>query len=99
MSEGKITKEEAYELISKFLITFDCHYDHDMKMIGYADHELENTYVLGGCNDDGEPLYNELTEMFLRANREEKIIFPKIRKNRRKYEKIYYYGFFFRMAK
>lgn len=78
IKEGKITKEEAYELISKFLITFDCHYDHDMKMIGYADHELENTYVLGGCTDDGEPLYNELTEMFLRANREENIIFPKI---------------------
>ena len=55
------------------------HYDHDMKMVGYADHELENTYVLGGCDLKGEPLYNELTQMFLKANREEKIIFPKIK--------------------
>ena len=49
-----------------------------MKMVGYADHELENTYVLGGCDSDGKPLFNELTELFLRANREKKIIFPKI---------------------
>ena len=76
---GRITKSEAYELISSFLLLWDCHYDHDMLMEGYADHELENTYTLGGCNDDGTPLYNDLTEMFLRATREHKIIFPKIK--------------------
>ena len=47
-------------------------------MEGYADHELENTYVLGGCDLEGKPLYNDLTQMFLRASREETIIFPKI---------------------
>lgn len=76
---GTLTPKEAHELICKFLITFDMHYDHDMQMVGYADHELENTYVLGGCDPDGAPLYNELTQMFLRATREEKIIFPKIK--------------------
>lgn len=79
IESGVLTEEEAYELIAKFLITFDLHYDHDMKMVMYADHELENTYVLGGCNPDGTPLYNELTKMFLKANREEKIIYPKIK--------------------
>ena len=79
IKSGAITKDEAYSLISQFLITFDCHYNHDMKMEGYADHELENTYVLGGCDKDGKPLFNELTEMFLKANAEEKIIFPKIK--------------------
>jgi len=78
IKSGKMTKQEAFELISQFLITFDCHYDHDMKMVGYADHELENTYVLGGCDSDGKPLFNELTELFLKANYAEKIIFPKI---------------------
>lgn len=76
---GTLTKEEAYELISKFLIMFDCHYDHDQKMVGYADHELENTYVLGGCDANGNPVYNELTKMFLNASYEERIIFPKIK--------------------
>lgn len=79
LAEGRITKEEAYELISMFLVTFDCHYDHDMKFVYYSDHELENTYVLGGCDAEGKPLCNDLTLMFLRANREEKVIYPKIK--------------------
>lgn len=79
IEKGRITKEEAYELISKFLLIWDCHYDHDMLMEGYADHELENTYTLGGCDEDGNVIYNEITEMFLRATREYTIIFPKIK--------------------
>ena len=79
VNAGVITKEQAYELICKFLIIWDCHYDHDMIMSGYADHALENTYTIGGCDDDGEPLYNDLTSMFLTATTEEKIIFPKIK--------------------
>ena len=76
---GDLTEQKAYELICQFLLIWDCHYDHDMVMEGYADHELENTYTLGGCDDAGMPLYNELTRLFLRAAREENIIFPKIK--------------------
>lgn len=79
IASGVLTREEAYDLICQFLITFDMHYDHDMKMVYYSDHEMENTYVLGGCDREGRPVYNELTEMFLRATREEKIIYPKIK--------------------
>ena len=77
LEEGRITKEEAYELIATFLLTFDCHYDHDSIFSGYSDHELENTYVLGGCHPDGTPLCNDITLMCLRATREEKLIYPK----------------------
>lgn len=77
-ANGSLTDDETYELISRFLITFDSHYDHNMEMVGYADHELENTYVLGGCDADGEPIFNELTKMFLKATDEHNIIFPKI---------------------
>lgn len=76
---GRLTKEEAYELVCQFLLIWDCHYDHDMPMEGYADHELENSYTLGGCDDAGEAIYNEMTEMLLRATRENEIIFPKIK--------------------
>lgn len=79
LAEGRLTKDEAYELIQAFLLTWDCHYDHDMKMVGYADHELENTYTLGGCDAQGRPVFNDLTAMFLRATREHKIIFPKVK--------------------
>ncbi|MDD6884025.1 MAG: pyruvate formate lyase family protein [Eubacteriales bacterium] len=77
LAEGRLSKEEAYELIRAFLLTWDLHYDHDMKMVGYADHELENTYTLGGCDAEGNPVWNDLTAMFLKATREQKIIFPK----------------------
>ena len=79
IESGVLTPEEAYRLVCEFLLLSDCHYDHDMLMEGYADHELENTYTLGGCDEDGEPIYNEVTEMFLRATYEERIIFPKIK--------------------
>ena len=76
---GRLTPDEAYALVCQFLLIWDCHYDHDMIMEGYADHELENTYTLGGCDGNGQPLFNEVTELFLRATREKKIIFPKIK--------------------
>lgn len=79
IAAGRLTENEAYNLIAHFLLIWDCHYDHDMIMEWYADHELENTYTLGGCDENGEPLYNEITKLFLRANREKKIIFPKIK--------------------
>ena len=78
IAAGRLTKEGAYDLVCKFLLTWDLHFDHDFKMVGYSDHELENTYVIGGCDLDGKPLYNDLTQMLLRATREETIIFPKI---------------------
>lgn len=79
LASGATTSEKAYELICQFLLIWDCHYDHDMIMAGYADHELENTYTLGGCDENGDTVYNDLTKMFLRATREKKIIFPKIK--------------------
>jgi len=79
IENGTLTEKEAYDLICQFLIIWDMHYDHNMIMAGYADHELENTYVIGGCDINGNPLYNELTRMFIVANREENIIFPKIK--------------------
>lgn len=79
IKKGAITKEEAYSMICKFLLSSDCTYDHNMKMVGYADHELENTYVLGGCDKDGNTVFNDLTRMFLKATYEEKVIYPKIK--------------------
>ena len=79
VTSGRITRDDAYELVRQFLLIWDCHYDHDMPMEGYADHELENTYTLGGCDEHGKPLYNDLTSLFLSATREERIIFPKIK--------------------
>ncbi|MBR4769157.1 MAG: pyruvate formate lyase family protein, partial [Lachnospiraceae bacterium] len=79
LRSGVLTKAEAHDLVKAFLLTWDVRYDHDMKMVGYADHEFENTYTLGGCDEEGKPVFNDLTEMFLLAASEEKIIYPKIK--------------------
>lgn len=76
---NRLNEEEAYTLMKQFLLLWDCHYDHDLPMISYADHELENTYTLGGCDRDGAPVFNDITRFCLRATREEEIIFPKIK--------------------
>lgn len=78
IKNGILTEETAYDLICQFLLCSDCRYDHDMKMVGGGDHEMENTYVIGGCDSNGAPVYNELTKLFIRATVEEKIIYPKM---------------------
>lgn len=40
--------------------------------------ELNATLTLGGCDDRGEVLYNDLTKSFLRIHREENLIYPKL---------------------
>ena len=79
LEAGTLTEKEADTLIRQFLITWDCHHNHDTAMVGYSDHELENTYNLGGCDENGNAVWNPLSKLFLQATREEDIIFPKIK--------------------
>lgn len=78
LAAGILTEDSAYDLICQFMLCSDCRYDHDTTMEAPCDHELENTLVLGGCDADGKPVWNELTRMFLRVSCEEKTIYPKI---------------------
>jgi len=78
MESGAYSKEAIYQLICEFLMVFNCHVDHDEKHQGTHNYE-SYVYTLGGCDEDGEPVYNELTQLFLRAHREYKLIFPKIK--------------------
>ena len=78
IESGYLSKEEAYDLIGRFLVTADCHYDKDKTVMEYCDHEIEMGITLGGCDDQGNEVFNELTVMFLKAHRELKLIYPKI---------------------
>lgn len=73
---GTLTEAEAYELITEFLLIWECHCDLDIKHEGTHNYE-SMVYTLGGCDETGASVYNELTKLFLRAHREEKLIFPK----------------------
>ena len=78
IESGYITEDEAYEFVKMFIVLGDSHYDKDSKVIGYSEHELEMGFVLGGCDEKGEPVWNDVTRMFLRAHRELGAIYPKL---------------------
>ncbi len=40
---------------------------------------LQSGETIVNSDENGKPLYNELTQMFLRSTREEKVIYPKIK--------------------
>lgn len=78
LAEGRITEEKAFELIKQFMVLGDMQYDKDTIVCGENDQELEMGITIGGCDRDGKPVYNELTSMFIRAQRDMNCIYPKI---------------------
>lgn len=78
LNSGYMTREEAYDLVSRFLVHGDCEYDKDSTVLHQNDHELEMGYVLGGCDSDGNAIYNEVTTMFIQAHRAQNCIYPKV---------------------
>ena len=78
LAAGRITPEEAYDLISRFLVICDSHYDGEKTVIQYCDHELEIPLTIGGCDENGDPVFNDLTRFIIRAHRENDLIFPKL---------------------
>ena len=77
LKEGRITEEEAYDLICRFLLAADSLYDHDSTVNQYSEHENEITLTLGGCDEEGKEVFNPLTRLFLRAYRENDFVYPK----------------------
>jgi pyruvate-formate lyase len=77
IESGCLTKEDAYDLVCRFLLTGDCRYDKDKQVKEYSDHEMEISFTLGGCDEHGNEVCNDITFMFLKAHHELKLIFPK----------------------
>ena len=78
IAAGTLTEQEARELVAKFLITADCHYDGWKTLDSYNDQEVEIPLTLGGCDTEGKPVYNELTRMFLDAHFACDCVYPKL---------------------
>ena len=77
LAENRITESEAYRLICEFLLLFDLRIPHDLP--DQRDSLVNAVYTLGGVDRAGKPVFNALTELFLRASREQEIIYPKIK--------------------
>ena len=72
---GILTKEEAYDLTLEFFLT--CNKDSDL-YIGMQQGDNGQSMVLGGRSAAGEYLFNDISEMALRASCELEMIDPKI---------------------
>ena len=78
LAAGRLTVEEARDLVARWLIHSDAHMDTMRKIDSYSDQEAEMPMSLGGCDKDGKPIWNELTEMFLDAHLGCNCVFPKL---------------------
>ena len=75
MDAGTLTKEEAYDLVVEFFLT--CNKDSDL-YIGMQQGDNGQSMVLGGRSATGEYLFNDISEMALKASCELAMIDPKI---------------------
>ena len=72
---GRLTQKEAYELILEFFLM--CNKDSDL-YVGMQQGDNGQSIVLGGRDREGNYLFNEVSEMCLRASCELNLIDPKI---------------------
>lgn len=73
-----VTDDELLDLITKFLLVWDCTFDRTKKLELGFEYELENTLTLGGCDENGNPIFNGITKLFLKARDKEDILYPKM---------------------
>ena len=78
LAAGRLTKDEARDLVAQFLLIAELHHDGMIPVSGYVDHEPEIPVTLGGCDKDGKWICNELTEMFLDLHYQTRCVFPKV---------------------
>lgn len=75
LAAGRITPAEAQFLISCFLFKTDAHAKYDENRQAF---DNGVTVMIGGCDPDGNPVYNEITDMVLHTYTENKLIHPKL---------------------
>ncbi len=78
LAAGRLTRDEAYDLICRFLLHGDCHENSFSPVVQGNDHEMEIPLTLGGCDGDGKEVFNDITRMCLQAHRELDLVFPKL---------------------
>lgn len=78
LAAGRLTEAEARDLVARFLVIADCHEVASSPVDSYDDQEAEIPLTLGGCDEAGEPVYNDLTKMFLDAHQACGCVYPKL---------------------
>ena len=78
LAAGRLTREEARDLVSRFLLFADAHESGEVPVHSGDDHEPEIPLTLGGCDADGVPVWNELTRLALDCHLALDCVFPKL---------------------
>ena len=75
IENGTLTQEEAYFLLQCFLYKTDlhCHFNEERKT-----YDNGVSAMIGGCDLDGNPVYNAVTDMVIDAYTENRLINPKL---------------------
>ncbi len=73
-----VTDEEMLDLVSRFLLIWDCTNDRRQLFEIAWEYELENTLTLGGCDEDGNPVFNGVTKLFINARDNQRCMYPKM---------------------
>lgn len=74
LEAGNITRTEAKELIKRFLSITPIKFK--ARTSNWAD--SSTCIELGGCDENGEPIFNEVTKMVIEAHEELKLTIPKM---------------------
>ncbi len=79
LAAGRITRDEARDLVARFLLGTDCKIDNT-RMVdeSFNRQEQGDTLILGGCDREGNEVCNEVTMMILEVHSQLKLIYPKI---------------------
>lgn len=79
VAAGRLTPEEAYDLLCRFMVYPDCKFDSTLPVAECFNlQEQGEVVVLGGCDEAGHEVCNEVTFMVLRAHHELRLLYPKI---------------------
>ncbi len=73
LAAGRITPEEAKDLLAAFLAYTDVKFEA-LRMRK----ETSTVVFIGGCNADGEVVYNDVTRMIVECYRELRLVSPKL---------------------
>jgi len=75
LAEGRITDAEAYYLLQCFLAKTDLHIHFGENRTNF---DNGVSVMIGGCDPQGNPVYNRITDMILDAYTENHLIHPKL---------------------
>lgn len=75
LEKGILTKEEAFYLLQCFLYKTDFHVHYNEERKAY---DNGVSIMIGGCDLQGNPVYNAVTDMIIDAYRDNKLINPKL---------------------